>query len=159
GTYIANYFQFKDAKFEVSVQGGHLAIDIPGQTVFELLPPDAHGKRAFALVPDQIQADFMEEDGHVYALRLHQGGLAVEMPRPGYEPKAEIDEAELEPYLGSYADPLTKKTFAVIVSRHRLALDYPGQLVYELFPPKGDERWVFRASDQMAVEFHLDADG
>src|SRR5262249_42117866 len=39
GTFVANYFTFHDAKFEVRVQNGRLAIDIPGQQVFELLPP------------------------------------------------------------------------------------------------------------------------
>ncbi len=159
GTYLANYFQFKDAKFEVLLRNGRLALDIPGQAVFELLPPDAAGKRAFALIPEQIQADFLEEDGRVVALRLYQNGLQFEIPRPDWEPKAEFDPAELEPYLGSYVDPLTKKTFAVVVSRNRLALDYPAQMVYELFPPRDDERWVFRATEQMALEFHLDADG
>lgn len=159
GTYLANYFQFKDAKFEVLERNGRLAIDIPGQAVFELLPPDANGKRAFALIPQEIQADFLEQDGRVVALLLYQGGMEFEIPRPDWEPEAELDPSELEPYLGSYADPLTKKTFAVIVSRHRLAVDYPEQMVYELFPPRDDERWFFRATEQMALEFQLDADG
>src|SRR6185436_12520856 len=55
GTYIANYFQFHDAPFEVLVQNDHLAIDVPGQMVFELTPPGADGKRPFAMVPEQIQ--------------------------------------------------------------------------------------------------------
>lgn len=159
GTYIANYYQFKDAKFEVLLQNDHLAIDVPGQTIFELLPPGADGKRAFALVPGEIQADFLEEEGRVVELRLYQGGMCFEIPRPDYMPEPELDPAELEPYLGSYADPASGKTFAVVVSRNRLALDYPGQMVYELLLPKDDERWVFRATPNMAVEFHLDADG
>lgn len=158
GTYLANYFQFHDAKFEVVARSGALAIDIPGQTVFELLAPDASGKRAFKLVPREIQADFLEEDGRAVELRLYQNGMRFDIPRPGYEPKAELDLAELEGYLGSYADPLTKKTFAVVIARNRLALDYPEQMAYELLPPGDDERWVFRATEQMAVEFHLDAD-
>ncbi len=159
GTYLANYFQFHDAKFEVVLKGDVLAIDIPGQTVFELLPPDASGKRAFKLVPKELQADFLEEDGQVLELRLYQNGMRFDMPRVGYEPEAELDPAELEPYLGRYADPLTGKTFEVVVSRNRLAADYPEQMVYELLPPENDERWVFRATDQMALEFELDADG
>ncbi len=158
GTYIANYFQFHDAPFVVQVQNDRLAIDVPGQTIFELLPPGPDGKRPFALVPEQIQADFEEQDGQVVALRLHQGGMMFDVPREGYVPPPELALHELEPYLGSYADPLSKKTFAVVISRGRLALDYPEQLVYELYPPEDDERWVFRATPQMAVEFHLDAD-
>jgi len=158
GTFLANFFAFHDAKFEVSVRNGKLAVDVPGQQVFELLPPDKDGKRAFALVPDQIQVEFLEEDGRVVALRLHQGGLKLDAPRPGWEPKPEIDLAELERYLGSYSDPVNKKTFTVVIAHNRLAVDYPGQMVYELLPPDKDERWVFRATDRMALEFHLDAD-
>jgi CubicO group peptidase (beta-lactamase class C family) len=159
GTYVANYFQFHDAPFEVLVRNGRLAIDVPGQMVFELLPPGPEGKRPFALVPEQIQADFEEVDGRVVALRLYQGGLVFEVPREGWVPPPELDPAELAPYLGSYADPLTKKVLAVVVSRGRLAVDYPEQMVYELLPPADGERWTFRATPQMAVEFHLDADG
>ena len=159
GTYVANYFQFHDAPFEVRIQNERLAIDVPGQTVFELLPPGPDGKRPFALVPRQIQADFEEQDGAIVALRLHQNGLQFDVPRKGWVPPPELDLAQVEPFLGSYADPLSKKTFAVVISRGRLALDYPAQMVYELFPPAGDDRWVFRATPQMAVEFEVDADG
>src|SRR6185436_6447251 len=101
GTYIANYFQFHDAPFEVLVQNERLAIDVPGQMVFELLPPGADGKRAFAMLPEQIQADFEEVDGEVVALRLYQGGLTFDVPREGYTPAPELDESEVEPYLGT----------------------------------------------------------
>lgn len=158
GTYIANYFQFRDAPFEVLVQNDRLAIDVPGQMVFELLPPGTDGKRAFAMVPEQIQADFEEQDGKVVALRLYQGGLMFDVPREGYVPPPELALHELEPYLGSYADPVSGKTFAVVNSRGRLAVDYPEQMVYELHPPTDGVRWVFRATPQMALEFHLDAD-
>jgi len=159
GTYIANYFQFHDAPFEVKVQNERLAIDVPGQMVFELLPPGPDGKRGFAMLPEQIQADFEEKGGEVVALRLYQNGLTFDVPRKGWVPPPEVDPAQVEPYLGSYSDPVSNKTFAVVLSRGRLAVDYPDQMVYELFPPKDDERWVFRATPQMAVEFELDADG
>ncbi len=158
GTYIANYFQFHDAPFEVLVRNDRLAIDVPGQMVFELLPPGPDGKRPFAALPEQIQASFLEEDGEVVALRLYQGGLMFEVPRPDYSPPAEIALEELEPYLGTYRDPMNGEDFSVVVSRNRLAVDYPEQMVFELHLPGEDERWVFRASDQLAVEFHLDAD-
>lgn len=159
GTYIANYFQFHDARFEVKVQHGRLAIDVPGQMLFELLAPDANGKRSFAMVPEQIQASFVEEGGRIVALLLYQGGLTVELPRPDWQPAPEISLDEARPYLGTYLDPATKKNFAVVLQRGRLAVDYPAQMVYELFAPKEDGHWVFRASAQMALEFQLDGDG
>jgi hypothetical protein len=159
GVYRASFFQFRDAPFTVTHRDGKLAVDVPGQTVYELAPPDADGKRAFVLVPDPIQVEFTEADGAVVALVLHQGGLAFECFREGYEPPPELDPAELAPYLGTYADPLTQKSFTVVVQHGRLAVDYPEQMVYALHPPQDDERWVFRATPAMAVEFQLDADG
>jgi CubicO group peptidase (beta-lactamase class C family) len=156
GTYLAHFFQFKGARFEVRARDGKLSLDVPGQTVYELGPPDEHGKRPFELIPDQIQVSFDEHEGRAIALTLHQGGFAFECFREGYEPPPEADPAEFQPYLGDYADPLTSKTFAAVVSHGRLALDYPEQMVYELFPPDDFERWVFRANPQCAVEFRED---
>ncbi|HEX6883565.1 MAG TPA: serine hydrolase domain-containing protein [Planctomycetota bacterium] len=157
GTYLANFFQFQGARFELSAREGKLWLDVPGQTVYELGPPDEHGKRPFTAIPDQIQVSFGELGERVVSLTLHQGGFAFECFREGYEPAPEADPAELAPYLGDYADPLTGKTFAVVLSHGRLAVDYPGQLVYELFPPDDLERWVFRANPALAVEFREDA--
>jgi CubicO group peptidase (beta-lactamase class C family) len=156
GTYLAHFFQFKGARFEVRAREGKLTVDIPAQTEYELGPPDEHGKRPFALLPDQIQVSFDEREGRVVSLTLHQGGFAFECLREGYEPPAEADPAELQPYLGSYADPLTGRTFSVVLSHGRLAVDYPEQMVYELFPPDEYARWVFRANPAFAVEFQDD---
>jgi len=159
GSYIANYFTFDDARFVVSAKDGVLAIDVPGQTNFALKAPDAKGLRAFALAPNEIQASFEERDGAVVVLRLHQGGLMFECPREGYVAPLEVEAEQYEPFLGRYADPLTKKTFEVVIDQGRLACDYPGQMVYGLLPPDDDEQWVFRATPSMALEFALDADG
>lgn len=158
GKYVANYFTFHDARFTVSVQDGALAVDVPGQTNFVLRPPDAKGLRPFALAPNEIQASFEERDGQVVVLRLHQGGLLFECPREGWVAPLEVDPEQCEPFLGRYADPLSKKTFAVVIDQGRLACDYPGQMVYGLHPPDENDQWVFRATPKMALEFVLDAD-
>ena len=159
GTYVANYFTFHDARFVVSAKDGVLAVDVPGQMNFALRAPDAKGLRPFALAPGEIQASFEERDGQVVVLRLHQGGLMFECPREGYVAPLEVDAEQYEPYLGLYADPLTKKSFEVVIDQGRLACDYPGQMVYGLLPPDDEEHWVFRATLAMALEFVLDADG
>jgi len=158
GKYVANYFTFHDARFTVSVQDGKLAVDVPGQMNFELRPPDARGLRPFALAPNELQASFEERDGQIAVLRLHQGGLLFECPREGWVAPLEVDPAQCEPFLGRYADPLSKKTFAVVIDQGRLACDYPGQMVYGLHPPDENDQWVFRATPTMALEFVLDAD-
>ena len=167
GTYLANFFQFKEAKFDVRAHDGKLWVNIPGQSDFELAPPDAQGKRPFALLPEQIQVSFAEGDesedeyqaGRIVALTLYQNGFAFECLREGYEPLPDGAPVVFEPYLGSFADPLAKKTMTLVLQHGRLAVDYPEQMVYELFPPDADGRWVFRSNPVFAVEFQLDADG
>jgi hypothetical protein len=69
---------------------------------------------------------------------------------------------ELAPYLGAYQET-DGKTLQVVVQNQHLALDYPGQTVYELRPPEreGDAagRWAFRMTPDLALEFHLGEDG
>lgn len=159
GTYVANYFTFHDARFVVTEKDGVLAVDVPGQTNFALKAPNEKGLRPFALAPNEIQASFEERDGEVVVLRLHQGGLMFECPREGYVAPLEVEAEQYEPFLGRYDDPLTKKTFEVVIDQGRLACDYPDQMVYGLLPPDDEDQWVFRATPAMALEFVLDADG
>ncbi len=159
GTYVGNFFQFRDARFEVEVQNERLAVDVPGQMVFELLAPDAEGKRAFALVPDQIQVSFERDaSGAVVLLKMYQGGLAFELPREGAVFPIEVPLEELEPYLGAYQE-VGDKTIQVVIQNQHLALDYPGQTVYELRPPDDAGLWSFRMTQELGVEFHRGDDG
>ena len=153
GVYIANFFQFKEAEFTVQLKDGKLAIDIPGQTLFELGPPGEDGKRPFVLT-DQIAVSFVEdESGAVTDVVIHQAGFTFECPRQGLTRPPEIPLTELERYLGDYLDPANGKTFSLVVAHDRLAIDYPEQMVYELRPPDAEGKWVCRVIDQLGIEF------
>jgi hypothetical protein len=91
-------------------------------------------------------------------MKMYQAGLRFELPRLGHVPPPDVPLAELEPYIGRYSDPLSGKTFAVVLHDNRLAVDYPDQMVFELFPPDAEGRWVFRATDQMAIQFETDGE-
>jgi CubicO group peptidase (beta-lactamase class C family) len=159
GIYRANFAQFQDARFEVKLIGERLAVDVPGQMAFELLPPDASGKRAFALVPDQIQVTFERDaSGAVVRMHMYQGGLDFEVPREGAVLPIEVPLETLAPYLGAYRET-DGKTLHVLVQNEHLSLDYPGQMVYELRPPDASGVWRFRVTDELGIEFHLDEDG
>ncbi|MCZ6834812.1 MAG: serine hydrolase, partial [Planctomycetota bacterium] len=43
GEYVANFASFKDDRFNVLVQNDKLAVDVPGQMIYELYPPDEQG--------------------------------------------------------------------------------------------------------------------
>jgi len=88
GKYIANFVQFNNVEFTVSVTHGKLALDVPGQTNFELKPPDAEGKWHFALV-DAIAVDFQRSDsGQVTGLSIYQNGQVFKLPKKGVEAAA-----------------------------------------------------------------------
>jgi len=160
GEYVANYAHFEDETFTVLEQNGRLAIHIPSQTTYELLEPDAEGMRAFAIAPEAIQAIFERDaTGRVTLLRLHQSGLAFDVPRKGFVPAPDGTEEEFARYYGSYRHPLLSEPFTVLYRNGRLACDIPGQMVFELRPPDRRGRWRFRATDEIALEFHEDDAG
>ena len=152
GKYVANFGPFKDAEFTILVQNNRLAVDVPGQTVYELKDPDEEGMWDF-VVSDTIAVSFERNDaGDVTVLKQYQSGLTFELPRVGVEVQAEIPLDELQKYLGSYrAENVDVK---VVIQNNRLAVDVPGQMVFELYPPDDEGRWVFRATDEIAVEFN-----
>jgi len=160
GVFIANFASFKDAEFEVLEQNGSLAIDVPGQTIYELNPPDADGKWFFT-VTDQIALSFArnEETNAVISLTMYQGGLEFEAPRAGVEIVGEIDVADLQKYLGTFHLDAMGADLDVLIQNGRLAVDVPGQMIYELHPPDDDGRWVFRVTDAVALTFTPDDTG
>lgn len=159
GTYVANFGQFKDETFTVLVQNDRLAIDVPAQQVYELKKPDDEGKWYF-LISDEIAVSFDRNgDSEVVGMRLHQAGFVFELPREGYEIPPEIPLAELHKYLGSYRSEELGVTVEVLIQNNRLSVDWPGEMVYELYPPDAQGIWVFRVSDHFTVRFSEAPDG
>lgn len=159
GEYIANFGQFKDTEFTVLVQNDRLAIDVPGQQIFELKEPDEEGKWYFIISSD-IAVSFERDDvGNVVSMKLYQAGFTFELPRKGVEVKPDIPLDELQKYLGSYYSEELGTTVKVLIHNNRLAIDWPGQMVYELYPPDENGIWVFRVLPDMTVKFNETADG
>ena len=154
GRYVANLGTFKDAEFTVLVQSNRLAIDMAGQAVVELKDPDEEGMWYFA-VSDAIAVSFERNDtGDVTMLKWHESGLTFELPNVGVEVPAEIPLDELQKYLGSYHSKDLDVDVKVVIQNNRLAVDIPGQMVFELYPPDEEGKWVFRAIDEITVEFN-----
>jgi hypothetical protein len=159
GTYIGNFGQFKDAQFKVVEQNGRLAVDVPGQMVYELNPPDDEGKRHF-VITDQVNVKFNRNDrGEVYSFIFYQAGYTFELPRQGTEPPVEIDLEAARQYLGLYHTEKLNADIRVLIQNNRLSLDVPGQMVFELHTPDAEDRWVFRIKDSLWVRFNQDDAG
>lgn len=153
GEYIANFGPFKEAIFTFKVNNGKGSVDVPGQTLYELKDADSKGNWQFALT-DTISVSFdRNKQGKISAMRLHQNGFDFELPRKGISIEAEISADKLQKFLGSYTSKLFKADLGVKIQNHRLAIDVPGQMVFELSLP--DEKGLrhFRIKDSMSIKF------
>jgi len=153
GKYVANFGQFKDSLFTVLVQNERLAVDIPGQQVFELKEPDEEDKWYFAITNEIAISFERDEAGNVIGMKMYQAGMTFDIPREGVEIAPEIPLDELQKYLGSYRSEELKMTVEVLIQNNRLAVDVPGQMVYELFPPDENEMWIFRVTPEISIGF------
>jgi CubicO group peptidase (beta-lactamase class C family) len=159
GEYVANFAPFEDVKFAVLVQNDRLAVDVPGQQIYELKEPDEEGKWYFAITNTIAVSFDRDDEGNVIGMKLYQAGYTFELPREGVEIAAEIPLEELQKYLGSYHSEELGVTVEVLIQNNRLAVDWPGEMVYELYPPDEEGIWVFRVSEGFTLRFNETTDG
>lgn len=159
GRYVANFGPFKETIFTVQInQHGELSVDIPGQKLYVLNEPDKSGKWYFQLT-DTIAVSFAQiENEQANLMRLHQSGMSFELPREGVLFQDDVDIAEYAPFVGRYSHEKLTQPITVLVSNGRLAVDVPGQMVYELHPPQKDGHRQFRISDTLSAKFTLNSE-
>jgi hypothetical protein len=159
GSYTANYGSFRDTEIVVTVQNGHLALDVPNQLVFELMEPDEAGKWRFRLL-DEVAISFEFDDGgNVTVMKLHEAGSVYELPkgRPIQEEKYPED---MEKYVGTYQTEDPNVNVKVVILEGRLALEVPGEPIeLELYPPDEEGKWYIRINPTVAVSFNETDDG
>jgi CubicO group peptidase (beta-lactamase class C family) len=158
GEYVANFGPFRDKRFTVLVIDGKLAVDVPGQRVYELKTPDAEGRWYFALT-NQIAVSFKKDDeGKSISLTMYQADFEFECPREGVEFEPKVPLEELQPLVGVYRHEERKRNLKVIILNNRLALDDGG--IVELAPPDDEQQWAIRANQQIAkIRFNKAEDG
>jgi CubicO group peptidase (beta-lactamase class C family) len=162
GTYVANFGPFRDVEFTVLFKSGHLAVDIPGQLVFELKEPDEEGKWYFAMT-DEIAVSFeRDEAGDVTGMKLYQSGMTFELPKGKAERKPEppLDMELVGKYIGAYWNEEAGQNVHVLIQNERLAVEAPGQPVaFELYPPDENGLWALRFNAMVRLRFDEDEDG
>ncbi|NQU50369.1 MAG: beta-lactamase family protein [Planctomycetes bacterium] len=160
GKYVADFGSFNDQRFTVQVKDGSLAVDVPGQMVYELKSPNEEGKWYFAIT-DTIAVSFdLNDEGKADVMHMFQGGLDLEFPREGVEIVGELPIGELKPFFGRYFYEAGDHHWTVLMKNSRLAVDVPGEMVYELVPPDEEGKWAFRAiRETLQVSFQLNDKG
>ena len=160
GEYHANFASFKDSLFKFLINdNGRPAVDVPGQMVYELKDPDEHGKMYFVMT-DTVAVSFdRNEAGTITAMRMHQSRMDFELPKKGVVIEAEIDPSELQPFLGQYQSKTFNGPIQAIIQNHRLTLDVPNQMAFELHLPDAEGFRQFRIKSDMSAKFETDASG
>jgi len=153
GRYIANFATFSNEVFTVSERNGRLVLDIPSQVESALNPPGADGR--WSLVnSDRTAVSFDRDDtGKVVGLRMHEGGLAFEVPREGVVFTPEIPVTTLQKYVGRYGDASGANEFTILIRNQRLAVRLPNNTSLDLRPPDATGRWATRANAALGVTF------
>ena len=80
GTYYANFGPFKHTPFQVVFRCGKLALDIPGDLVYELREPDKEGLWRFASTT-RPECHSRETVKAKCWLVMHKSGKPFELPR------------------------------------------------------------------------------
>ncbi|MBL4659416.1 MAG: serine hydrolase [Alcanivoracaceae bacterium] len=156
GEYIANFGSFNDTIFNFHIKDDKAYVDVPGQMDYELKAPDKNGKMYFT-VTDTVSITFDKDDsGNVTALRMQQGGMNFELPKKGLLIAAEIDVLDLQKFLGSYSSKMFNGDLKVFIQNHRLTVDVPGQMAFELQLPDVNGHRHFRIKDTMSIVFETD---
>ena len=158
GTYAAASGPLAGREFKVLVRNGKLAVDIPGQAVVDLAPPDANGRRPVALNRDVAFSFEGGAAGPAGAMALHQATTFPRLPSSdaGAGPGAPAGLASL---LGTYALPAARLELTVLIRDGGLALDIKGQGVVGLTAPDAEGLREFADDPGAKVSFVLDAAG
>ncbi len=154
GNYIANFGPFDGVKFEVKMKDDKLAVNVPGQMLYELKPPNKDGKWFFALT-DTIAVSFNKNDDKVISMRFYQGGMQPEFLREDYEPKPESPLNVTAAIVGEYEDPDDKSVLEIKVRKGRVIANAGKRGVFSLLPPNADGMWHLRAKPGL-IYFHFD---
>lgn len=148
-----------DRDVTVLMKDGKLAVDVPGQMVFTLKSPDESGKWFFELT-DTIAISFERDSSNrVITMTFYQGGMTMECLKEGVVLPVEISLDDAQKYLGTFFDEELKTNVTVLHRNGRLAVDVPGQMIYDLHLPNDEGKWVIRMNDKIALRFDADEHG
>ncbi len=144
---------------KVFVQGGGLAVDIPGKVVLALNDPDEKGLW-YCKLSNQLYFTFKRKYlgfGKVVEMELHQ---IIPLPRKSGPEKVNNNVPEkFRPYLGTYSLAALRADFTVLYKNGSLAVDDPlAKKIVKLQLPNEKGRWLDEFNKN-TIFFELDNQG
>ncbi len=162
GTYTALTGPLMYKEFEIVVQNGQLAVNLPDQIVVALEDPDEEGLWRLSIDPS-VAISFVEDQaGQVTALQVHQAGEVFDVPRGTAPEEPPLDLGAVEKYLGKYERPEEEGSDPVEVLIHNghLGIKTPEvAVVLELYPPDEAGKWTLRLNPTVSISFQEDDEG
>lgn len=153
GRYVANFAAFSNEVFTISERNGRLVFDMPSKLESALSAPRADGTWPLVM-SDQLAVSFDRDNtGRVVGLKLHEAGIAYEVPREGVVFTPEIPISALQKYVGRYGDPAGAAVFDVFIRNQRLAVRLPNNTSFDLLPPDPAGRRSARPNVGFGVTF------
>jgi CubicO group peptidase (beta-lactamase class C family) len=166
GKYLDTFSPAGPQEISVVYLNGRLAIDIPGQAVFTLEPPDSRGRFALSRNPAIGIIFIRDAGGRVTGLKRDEGGRELEIPRVGTPEAKEIldrierEKEDWEKYLGAYSLGREGQNVEIVMREGSLGILRRGQAQpLMLRPPDAEGRWRFRLSPLTYLTFELDPAG
>jgi len=158
GKYTSSIGTFTNVEFTVLMQNGKLALDIPGQMIFELTEPAENGMQYF-VITNLVGVTFdKDKTGKTIALNIHQTTpiqRAKDQPDSLFQNVAE----KYLPYIGKYLLGPIKKGIFVKVKDEKLAIDFIDQGMPKLTEPNENGRWYFEGDSAASVTYVKDDSG
>jgi hypothetical protein len=148
--------------YEIVVQNGQLALNLPEQIIVPLQRPDDEGKWAFSIDPSIAVSFVQDENGSVTGLKFYQAGQVFDVPRGTPPEEPELDLAAVQEYLGEYEIPEAEEstTVEVLIHNNHLSVKVPSVAVaLELYPPDAEGKWAMRLDPAVSISFQHDDDG
>ncbi len=141
GPYLGKY-QGQRGVLTVLEQSGGLALDIPGQMVYELNPPNDEGEWGFKLTEAVCVSFEKDQDGNVKTLVI---GEKARLPRKSDSAAVEVavDVPEgYRPLLGAYSLPMQNAQLTVLYQGDALSVEIPGMGVVPMEKSESENQWL-----------------
>ncbi|MFC2105214.1 alpha/beta fold hydrolase [Candidatus Bipolaricaulota bacterium] len=160
GSYVPTSAPHIDHAFVVTVQNGTLALAVPGEITYDLVPSETRDQWSFKMYPEVLVIFDEELNGSVDRFTLSEGGSSDLFVRGEPTPAQPILLEDVEPLLGTYRDEVGNRDIEVVFTDGRLALVTPETLVpLELFPPNESREWALCLNPAVSIHFDFDEAG
>jgi len=160
GPYVERVSDTRYVEYQVTVQNGYLALQIPEGAVLELSSASDSGWHTCRTIPSLSVAFTRDAAGDVVSLRVRDQGQTVELAKGEAPDEPPLDMAVVEDYVGTYEDEATGTLVEVVIHNEHLAIRVPGvETPYELYPPDENGWWALRLNPTVAVRFNRDDTG